>query len=74
MPENIGLDEILRLNPQVDQQLLERFRELLHEMHQGGISKAGYNLVSPYSRRTKTVSKESSLDPRTVRVGRSLSR
>jgi len=74
MPENIGLDEILRLNPQVDETLLEQAIELLHKMRQGGVSRRGYNLASPYSRRTIPISKENSVDPRTVRVGRSSSR
>lgn len=74
MPEHLELDEILTLNPQVDEQLLNQARELLRKMRLAGISKRNYNLASPYSRRPKPVPKEGSIDPRTVRVGRSLQR
>ena len=74
MPEYLELDEILTLNPQVDEQLLEQARELLSEMRQHGISKRGYNLTSPYARHPRLMSKENSIDPRMVRVGRSLPR
>lgn len=74
MPEHLELDEILALNPQVDEQLLEQARKLLTKIRQQGISKHGYNLVSPYARQPRPVSQEGSVDPRTVRVGRSLPR
>ena len=71
MPKHLELDEILALNPQVDEQLLNQSKELLSKLRQAGISKRNYNLVSPYSRRSELLSKEGSVDPRTVRVGRS---
>lgn len=71
MPKKITLDEILSLNPQIDEQSLKQARELLRKLRQAGISKRGYNLISPYYRRHKPISKKGDLDPRTVQVGRS---
>jgi hypothetical protein len=70
MPEHLELEDILALNPQVDEQLLEQARELLRKIRQGGIKKHGYNLASPYTKRYGPVGRGESLDPRTVRVGR----
>jgi len=73
--ENLELEKILALNPQIDEELLKEGRELLRKMREAGIRKRGYNLTSPYARRyariPKPVSEEDSVDPRTVRVGRS---
>lgn len=71
MKKNLTLKEILSLNSQVDEKLLKQARELLRKLRQAGVSKRGYNLVPPYSRRLKPISKESDIDLRTVRVGHS---
>ena len=73
MSECLELDDILSLNPQVDEQLLKQSRELSNKMHQYRGKKRGYNLASPYTRR-RLITKENQMDPRTVLVGRSLSR
>lgn len=74
MPKTITLNEILSLNPQVDEKLLKKARDLRRELHKVGISSHGYNLASPYSRRHKPVSKKGRLNPRSVQVGSSKQR
>ena len=74
MPEHLELEEILALNPQVDEQLLQQARELLRKMRQTALKKRGYNLASPYAKRHAPVGRNETVDPRTVRVGRSLRR
>lgn len=74
MSKNLTLNEILSLNPQVDENLLKQARELLRKLRQAGVSKRGYNLASPYSRRLKPVSKDRDLDLQTARIGRSSQR
>lgn len=74
MPKTITLDEILSLNPQIDEKSLKQAKELLRKLRQAGTSRRGYNLLSPYYRRHKPILKKGDLDPRTVQVGRSSQR
>ncbi|MBI2074914.1 MAG: hypothetical protein HYT83_03715 [Candidatus Levybacteria bacterium] len=71
MSKTITLNEILSLNPQVDEGLLKKARNLGQELRKLGISSRGYNLVSPFHRRHKPISKAESSDSRSVQVGRS---
>ncbi len=71
MPKAITLNEILSLNPQIDEKLLKKARDLRRELHQLGVNSRGYNLASPFRRRHKPISKRESHDPRSVQVDHS---
>ena len=71
MPKTITLKEILSLNPQIDEKLLKKARDLSRELQQVGVSSRGYNLASPFDRRHKAISKKESHDPRSIQVGHS---
>lgn len=71
MRKSITLDEILSLNPQIDEKSLSEAKELLRKLRQVGTLRRGYNLASPYNHRHKPIPKKGDLDPRTVYVGHS---
>ncbi len=71
MPKTITLKEILSLNPQIDEKLLKKVRDLRRKLQQMGVNSRGYNLAFPFGRRHKAISKRGSHDPRSIQVGQS---
>lgn len=68
--KNIDLEKILKLNPHIDEETLKQAIELMRKIRESGVKKHGYNLASPYTRRSAPVSPNIVNDPRVVYVGR----
>ena len=68
MPETVDLDDVIRQNPDVDGDELERLRELLRQVRERGGRRAGYNLALPFEGRRVHVGNHDKDDPRVVHL------
>lgn len=48
MPQEIDLEETLRLNPKIDREKLKECKETQKRLREAGREKRGYQLVPPY--------------------------
>lgn len=51
MPERFDPDAILARNPQLDRDSLAEAREIDRNLHEMGVQRKGYDIVSPFKRR-----------------------
>ncbi len=63
----LDLEDVTANNPQVDTRQVQEVLDTLRELRKSGITRASYNLVSPYSRKVSP-SAGSQPDPRTVKL------
>lgn len=63
----LDMEDVIASNPQVDTKQVQEVLDTLRELRKSGITRASYNLVSPYSR-TVSPSAGSRPDPRTVKL------
>ncbi len=69
MPDRIDIEEILRLNPHIDQKQLEEAIELRQKLRERGVRGAKYRLAPPFSgRRVSVRGVEGEDDPRTIHL------
>lgn len=68
MPDYVDLEEILRLNPHLDREELERSRAALRKLREGGRRNAGYRLAPPFAGRRVSVNGGGREDPRTIHL------
>lgn len=60
------IKEILALNPHIDENELEKAREILRKLRNQGTRKAGYALALPFRHRRIVTGESDSVDPRTI--------
>ena len=63
------IEEILALNPHIDEKELEKAREILRKLRDRGLGRAGYTLAPPFGHRRIVVGEGDSIDSRTIRLG-----
>ena len=63
-------DEILALNPHIDEEKLERASEILRKLRDSRTRRVGYNLAAPFRHRRIFVGEGDIADSRTIRLGR----
>ena len=68
MAKKLNLEEILKNNPRVNADRLQRSRELRKRLRAAGVRGAGYNLALPFERRRVRAGTQGEEDPRTVVV------
>lgn len=73
MPKRIEISEILKRNPQIVPEDLEKSREMLRKLRESGVRAHKYSLVSPFAGKRVSVSKvtDAETDARTFRLKRS---
>lgn len=64
------IEEILALNPHIDEEKLEKAREILRKLRESRTGRAGYNLAPPFGHRRIFVGEGDSVDSRTIHLGR----
>lgn len=68
MAELPTVDDIIKANPNVDAEELEKGRDLLRQLRESRVHGAGRKLASPLTRRRALIDEEPSKDPRTVQL------
>jgi len=51
MAQKITLEEIIKRNPNIDEQMLKKSMDLSDELRSHGVSGRGYSLASPFARK-----------------------
>lgn len=64
--EHLDIEQILKLNPHIKREQLERVRKLLLRLREGEIKRASYGLAPPFTRRRASAKTQDDLDSRTV--------
>lgn len=68
MAELPNVDDIIKANPNVDPEELEKGRALLRQVRERRVHRAGHKLPSPLTRRRALIDEDPSKDPRTVEL------
>lgn len=63
----LDIEDVAANNPQVDTRQVREVLDILRELRKSGITRASYNLVSPYSRKVSPAAGPPP-DPRTVKL------
>lgn len=63
----LEIEDVIANNPQVDTKQVQEVLDTLRELRKSGITRASYNLVSPYDR-TVSPFAGTQPDPRTVKL------
>lgn len=70
MIESPIIEEILALNPRIDEEKFEEAREILRKLRDNRTSRTGYRLPPPFTRRRVSVGEGDSVDSRTIHLRR----
>ncbi len=70
MPQKLDLKEILKKNPHINPQKLAEAVKLTEQLRDLGVTKRGYRLASPLTRKRVTIYVSDEFDPRTVQLYR----
>lgn len=70
MPKKINLQEILKKNQHIDPKKLAEAIKLTEQLRNLGVTRRGYRLDSPLTRRRVRTDMSDEYDPRTVRLYR----
>lgn len=70
MVQKLNLREILKKNPHIKPQKLAEAAELTEKLRNLGVTKRGYRLASPLTRKRVAVGVSEEFDPRTVQLYR----
>lgn len=70
MAEYPTMEDILALNPHIDEEKLEKAREILRKLRDSRTRRSGYSLAPPFVRRPISVGEGDKVDSRTIRLGR----
>ena len=68
MPQQLNLQDILKLNPQIDANLLHNIQRLRKDFQRFGGRRAGYNLAMPFERRHVIAGRKDDASDRAVRL------
>ena len=71
MAEYPTLEEILKLNPHIDKEELQKHIEILNKLRSSKTEGVGYKLALPFTHRHVFLNEDSSIDPRTITLRRS---
>jgi hypothetical protein len=66
MANNIDIQGLLRQNPQLDEEMLSRCRQMLELLRKARITKKQYDLASPLDQRPLLQGEEDVVDSRTI--------
>jgi hypothetical protein len=68
MPEKIDIEKIIKKNPSISPEEIEKNRLLTEELRKEGIQPHGYRLAPPFLRRRAKSVEEGEPDPRTINL------
>ena len=71
MAEYPTFEEILALNPHLDKEEIEEFREILRKLYNAKTEGTRYTLALPFAHRHTSIDEDTGVDPRTVNLRRS---
>lgn len=66
MPTHIELEDILSRNPQIDQDELEKAREMLRHLREQGVRRKDYDLAPPFGGQRVSVRDGARTEPRLI--------
>ena len=71
MPKDVDIEALLKANPHIDREELERSRELLQRLRSRGRRGAGYRFAPPFGGRRVAAQEGPDNDPRALRLRQS---